>query len=299
MKKAISLWLALALLTLACGVAFAEDAPLTEDIAQPYTYTEEDILVQADGYQIPATLTMPVGAEGEVFPAVIMCHGNGSTRHEAGNGYDTAAPALAICGIASIRFDYIGNGDSDRPYTEFTYDTGVSDAMTCLAYLESLPNVDDARIGIMGWSQGGGIALMTAGRNPGDFVSCVTWAGACYDGAINEEEYAIAQKDGYFEQTYDWREPLQQSAAYYECALKTRVVDDVANFQGPVLAINGELDTVVPPETARKIVDASSNEDSDVYIVDGADHTFNIFTGDFSAFDELISVTLLFFLATL
>ena len=83
MKKLLSLALAVMML-LACVPALAES---TE-----YAYTEENIIIEASDHQIPATVTVPAGAEGEKFPAVIMLHGNGSTRHEAGNAYDYTAP---------------------------------------------------------------------------------------------------------------------------------------------------------------------------------------------------------------
>ena len=78
--------LALAMIIACCSFAAAE--------AAEKAYTEQDITIDAGDHQIPATLTLPVGAEGERFPAVIMLHGNGSTRHEAGNAYDYAAPEI-------------------------------------------------------------------------------------------------------------------------------------------------------------------------------------------------------------
>ena len=125
---------------------------------------------------------------------------------------------MAKAGIATIRFDYIGNGDSTSDYIDFTYDKGVEDAMKCYEYLKTLGTIDMDHVGVMGWSQGGRLALLTAARNE-VFTSVLTWAGA-YDQKGNEEEqYAIAKENGYYEVTYDWREPLKQSPAYYECAM--------------------------------------------------------------------------------
>lgn len=293
MRKFLALFLALAMTIACCSFAVAETA------SEEKTYTEEDITIDAGDHQIPATVTLPVGAEGEKFPAVIMLHGNGSTRHEAGNAYDYAAPEMAKAGIATIRFDYIGNGDSTSDYIDFTYDKGVEDAMKCYEYLKTLDSIDMEHVGIMGWSQGGRLTLLTAARND-VFSSVLTWAGA-YDQKGNEEEqYEIAKKDGYYEVTYDWREPLKQSPAYYECAMNIDYAAEVANIKAPILAINGKEDTTVPPETAQKIVDAAVNSsDAEVLLLDGADHTFCVFSGDDTVLKTLVQDTIDWFKKTL
>ncbi|MBQ7850681.1 MAG: alpha/beta fold hydrolase [Clostridia bacterium] len=276
---------------LGCVPALAEEAAA-------YTYTEENIFIDAGDHQIPATVTLPVGAEGQLFPAVIMLHGNGSTRHEAGNAYDYTAPEMAKAGIATIRFDYIGNGDSASDYIDFTYDKAVEDAMKCYEYLQGLGVIDMAHVGIMGWSQGGRLALLTAGRND-VFTTVLTWAGA-YDQKGNEEEqYAIALEKGYFEVTYDWRAPLKQSPAYYECAMKIDYAAEVANIKAPILAIAGSLDNVVLPEVTEKIVAASTVEGSRTLILEGADHTFCVFTGDLTVLENLTLETIKWFNETL
>ena len=282
MKKLLSLLMALMLL--AAAAALAETTV--------YEYTEEDILIDGGDHQIPATLTLPVGQEGQLFPAVIMLHGNGSTRHEAGNAYDYTAPEMAKAGLATIRFDYIGNGDSTSDYIDFTYDKGIADAMKCYDYLSTLGVIDMNHVGIMGWSQGGRLTLLTAARND-VFTAVLTWAGAMGSNLETlEEQYAIAQENGYYEVTYDWREPLRQSPEYYECAMAIDYEAEVANIKAPILAINGLADTTVVPETAQAIVDASTNADSQVLLMEGVDHTFNVFSGDMTALEEVTQATI-------
>ncbi len=290
MRKFLSLLLALAMIIACCSFAAAETAEKA--------YTEQDITIDAGDHQIPATLTLPVGAEGERFPAVIMLHGNGSTRHEAGNAYDYAAPEMAKAGIATIRFDYIGNGDSTSDYIDFTYDKGVEDAMKCYEYLATLGVIDMDHVGIMGWSQGGRLALLTAARND-VFTTVLTWAGAYDQKGGEQKQYEIAKKDGYYEVIYDWRAPLKQSPAYYECAMAIDYAAEVANIKAPILAINGKEDTTVLPETAQKIVDASTNPDSRVLLLDGADHTFCVFSGDDTVLKTLVQDTIDWFNKTL
>ncbi len=288
MRKLFALVMALSLALTMGAAAVAEEA----------AYTQEDIMIDAGDHQIPATVTLPKGAEGETFPAVIMLHGNGSNRHEAGNAYDYTAPELAKAGIATIRFDYIGNGDSTSDYIDFTYDKGVADAMKCYEYLSTLPSINMERVGIMGWSMGGRLALLTAGRND-VFKSVLTWAGAYDQKSSEEEQYAIAKENGFFLVEYDWREPLKQSPAYYECSMNIDYPAEVAAIKAPILAINGTEDNVVLPETAQQIIDASTSEGSKVLLLEGADHTFNVFSGDNTTLENLTKETINWFNETL
>ena len=74
---------------------------------------------------------------------------------------------------------------------------------------------------------------------------------------------------------------------------------EVANIKAPILAINGKEDTVVPPETAQEIVDASTNPDSQVLLLDGADHTFCVFSNDDTVLKTLVQDTIDWFKKTL
>jgi dienelactone hydrolase len=267
----------------------------TEEVAEEYT--EYPILITNGDYEIPGIVCLPVG-EGP-FPAVIMLHGTGSEKNEAGGGYELTAPELAKSGIASIRIDFIGNGDSTEDYINYNYTTAVSDANAAREYMASLDTVDGNRIGIMGWSQGGTIAMLAAGHNR-SFQSVVTWAGAPDLTSVgNEENYETAKEDGYYNLTFEWREPLKLGLQWFNEVYSTDVLEVFSYSDAPVLAINGANDTTVDPENANKIVEASSNEKSKTLFIENADHTFNIFTGDMTAFNELISATVEWFDETL
>lgn len=89
---------------------------------------------------------------------------------------------------ASIRIDFIGNGDSTEDDINYNFVTATSDANAAADYLANLNVVD----GVMGWSQGGTIALLAAGHNR-SFQSVVTWAGAPDLRSIGtEDNYEIA-----------------------------------------------------------------------------------------------------------
>ena len=295
MKKLLVLLLAL-VMSLSAAAFCEEAAP---------AYTETVVMIPNGDHEIPATVCVPAG-EGK-FPAVVMLHGTASNREEAGNGYKMGAPVLAEkYGIATIRIDFMGNGDSTADYMGYTFDSAVSDAVAAANYMKGLENVDAENIGVMGWSQGGTDALLAAAWHPEIFTSVVTWAGApdmMLDGFFSEELYAEAKKNGFFTMTFDWRDPLNVSLEWCDDVANTDVLAEFTKgYTGPVLAVHGTADTTVDPEWSNKIVAASSNEASKTYFIEGMDHTFNVFTEIESNFPSLynaVDATGAFFAETL
>ncbi|MEI6876442.1 MAG: alpha/beta fold hydrolase, partial [Spirochaetota bacterium] len=183
--------------------------------AAPFGFSETVVFIPNDGRMVPATVCLPVGEAGQIFPAVVMLHGTGSNRAEAGNGYVMLAPYMAQRGIASIRIDFAGSGDSKADYVEYTWTSGASDALAAAEFITQFKVIDPARIGVMGWSQGGSVAILAATKYP-IFKSLLTWAGALDMLSFVPGQYDEAKKKGYTKMTFEWRSPLNLSLAWFE-----------------------------------------------------------------------------------
>ena len=273
-----------------------------EEVSKGYTETTVSIEVpETDGipaHTIPAIVTVPDG-KGP-FAAVVMLHGTGSNKHEAGMGYDYAAPVLAKAGIATIRIDFMGNGESTASYTDYCYTSANIDAKAAADYMAALESVNGEKLGVMGWSQGGTNALLAAAAYPETFKAVVTWSGAtAMDGSTLFAEgfdaaYATAKADGAYTMTFDWREPLQVGTRWFEEVKETDVLKETAKITAPVVAINGDQDTTVTPDNAEAIAKAAKN--GRVWMLKGVDHTYNVFTeADHAAILKAAADTAAFF----
>ena len=107
-------------------------------------------------------VALPEGFNPETdrCPMVLLMHGIFSSKDY--NPMPSLAKALAKAGIASIRFDFDGHGKSEGRMQDMTIEKEIADALAIWEYAESLPYV--TQIGLLGHSQGGVIASMTAGR---------------------------------------------------------------------------------------------------------------------------------------
>ena len=168
------------------------------------TYTAITVSIENDGRQVPAVITLPKG-EGP-FPAVVMNHGHGGSKDE-NVGFGGVAAALAEAGIASVRMDFPGCGDSTEPFTKNTLTNMKSDSNASLAYLLANYPIDADKLGIMGYSMGGRLALeivsekenpykavvlLSAAANPGEeSIAGILPAGSSIDAAVAEGARAL------------------------------------------------------------------------------------------------------------
>ena len=98
-------------------------------------------------------------------PLAILVHGFGSFRDEL-TGFVELAERLAASGIASLRLDMRGCGKSGtRGHMHPVWDW-VEDLRSAVSFAETLPDVAGSRIGVVGMSMGGGVAVITAAIDP-------------------------------------------------------------------------------------------------------------------------------------
>jgi pimeloyl-ACP methyl ester carboxylesterase len=145
----------------------------------PYPYAAQDITIEhPEGHVLAGTLTLPGGAGP--FPAAVLITGSGpQDRDETIFGHKpflVIADYLTRRGIAVLRFDDRGTAGSTGSFAGATSEDLARDVMAAMAFLKTVDDVDPARIGLIGHSEGGLIAPMIAARTE-DVAFIVLLAG--------------------------------------------------------------------------------------------------------------------------
>lgn len=143
------------------------DRPQTPVPPFPYSTREVTFLNETDGATLAGTLTIP-DAPASGNPVVLMVTGSGlQDRDETALGHKpfaVIADALARKGIASLRYDDRGAGQSTGPIEHLTTAENTRDAAAGIKWLRD--NRPGSRIGVIGHSEGARIAYAL----PADFI---------------------------------------------------------------------------------------------------------------------------------
>lgn len=183
----------------------------------------------------------------EKCPLVLFLHGFAGNKIGRHRLYVQQAALLCRLGIGAVRFDARGCGDSEGELQDITLSGKLSDALCAYDYAASLPWVDKERIGLIGISLGGAIAVKLAARERA-VSTLALWAPV----ALGKQWIEDWQRHFPEEAQKGHRKGF--SAVCQEFLKEFRdlsVEDDVLATQNiPLLHIQGEKDNNVLPSHA-------------------------------------------------
>ena len=140
---------------------------------------ETKVAFSSDGLKLAGVVRVPDGIQsGEKRPAFIVMHGFGTNMDCVTE--IAADKMLSALGYVTMRFDMRGCGLSEGERGRIMCLEEVADASNALSYLQSHPNVDPARIGMIGSSFGAAVAVYCGGVDPR--VAAVISSGGWGDG---------------------------------------------------------------------------------------------------------------------
>lgn len=142
---------------LACLAAIALCIVAAVTLLQPNT-NPKNIEIPGTRGNIPATIQLPAkSARGEELPLVVLCHGFTGNRQGDGH-FAPLAEDLAAHGIATVRFDFAGCGDSTEPYANYTLANMAADVDSVIGYMQA--TYGTGKTALVGHSMGGRLASL-------------------------------------------------------------------------------------------------------------------------------------------
>ena len=142
---------------LACLAAIALCIVAAVALLQPNT-NPKNIEIPGTRGNIPATIQLPAkSARGEELPLVVLCHGFTGNRQGDGH-FAPLAEDLAAHGIATVRLDFAGCGDSTEPYANYTLANMAADVDSVIGYMQA--TYGTGKTALVGHSMGGRLASL-------------------------------------------------------------------------------------------------------------------------------------------
>ena len=232
-------------------LTYKVDKYLKELTTGSYQAAQKGEVVFIDGHhgRLKALIQKPELQQGEKCPMVIFCHGFSGTKD--GPLFELVADTLQAHGIASIRFDFNGHGESEGEFKDMTVPNEIEDAKKVVEYVRDLKYVSMIAIG--GHSQGGVVAAMTAGQLSEELGEPAFKAVALMAPAAVLRDDAI--RGNTMGKQYDPFDPgeyvelwggLKLGGEYIRTSFSLPIYETAAKYQGPALIIHGNGDRVVP-----------------------------------------------------
>ena len=223
-------------------------------VAVPYIV--QDVIFDTPEPEVSPVGTLTYPKKGGPFPAVVLLAGSGGHDRNAGMSLHKTllvlADHLSRQGFAVLRYDKRGVGlTGGRLHPLSTIDDYSSDALAAVRFLQAQPNIDPAKIGIVGHSEGGIVAAMVAARAPQDVRFIVMLGGSGLPGTELKllQDAAVRRADGMSEELI--RLNWEQERELYEIATGTRSRGDaLAAMRAATAALAPQTKTAleIPPE---------------------------------------------------
>jgi uncharacterized protein len=231
-----------------------------------------------DGLQLDGTLVTP---DSPTDRAVVFVHGGGVTREEGGF-FTRLATGLGEAGVATLRYDLRGHGQSEGLQQETTLTAHLNDIRVALAHLSEASHA--SAISLLGASFGGGLCAYYAAKRPDELTRLVL---------LNPQ---LNYKDRYIDQKPHWsddhlsdeasRQLQEQGYINHSPTVKhgRAMLNEVfwirpnlvlGEIQAPTLIVHGTKDTFVSIDASRAAAQQLHAEHRLVEI-EGAQHGFAV-----------------------
>lgn len=214
------------------------------------------------GFVLRGYLELPENAKR----IVCMFHGFTGNKTEHNGHFRNLARLLAKKGVASIRMDYHGNGESDGEFYDFSYLDTLDDAKRIIDFAKNVEGIEE--VCILGFSYGGAIASMVANDENCEKLVLISAAANMPDLALKKLDTWRKLENGNL-----YSLGFEMSPKFVEEIKDENMYSNTKNFTKKVLVVQARNDQAVPYLFGVRY--AVSYKNSTLHIVKEAGHGYD------------------------
>lgn len=178
---------------------------------------------------------------------VVMFHGYTGHKNENGFLFKQIANKIVKTGFASLRFDFLGSGDSDGDFADITFTSECEEGMTIIDYAYKLNNNNP--IILLGFSMGGAVAGYVSPKVSEKIKKLILLSPA---GSMDQHAHNTFSINKVDENNNVDLGGYYLNRRFEESFRGINLYQDINKFDKPVLIIHGSKDASVPIEYGRK-----------------------------------------------
>ena len=245
-------------------------------------------------------------------PCVVYLHGFKGFKDWGFTPYLGERFAKAGIRLLAMNFSHNGIGNNPLEFTELekfrdnTFSLEVDEAREVLEKYSDgrlFGASSNVKMGVLGHSRGGGVALVAFARHPKVAAIC-TWASASTFARYPKHVIDLWEQQGFLEvpntrtgqmMHLGWRIHTDLMAHIDD---KLSIQKAVSETTKPLCIVHGDADEAVSDGDARALFEWADNTQAELHIIPGAGHTFGAkhpFEGSNPLLEDALGHTLTFF----
>lgn len=233
-------------------------------------WSEKTLSIQhRNGGSISANLSTP---SSPISTLVVLCHGFLSNQNSRTN--QRLTELLLPKGIGTLRFDWVGMGESEEKFEDITVSACIQQLGRILDFLVS---EGFCNLGIIGSSFGGLLSLLVAPNHPAvkaiglkcpvpDFPELL-------EREFGKDSMTVWKRTNLIPNILGGNDPIPLRYSFYEDCLAFNAFESARMIQAPTLIVHGDQDELVPLQQIVRLEKVLPHKKK-LHLIEGANHYF-------------------------
>jgi uncharacterized protein len=214
-------------------------------------------------------------AKKQADAAIVRAHGFTGNKDGLAGIFIEASKVLCRNGFDVLRFDFRGAGESEGRYEDMTIAEEVKDLQNAIKFMK---NRGYRKIGVLGDSMGGAVAVMT--YDTFKFDCLALWYPAIYLKStilrifLTKRHQMSIEEKGYTVWKRENGREFKIGHFFVEEIKNIDIENQLRKIMCPTLLVHGDKDSLVPCSDSVKSLEITGSPSKELIIIKGAEHGF-------------------------